>query len=426
MQEEALYIHTWCKTVERSLDWGESSSWSDHDFEKLGELIFQKTGTLLSITTLKRIWGRVKYNSSPTTATLNTMARYAGADDWRGYKKNIAAEKRSCLPTPSPQKGIKQKGYIMAAMAMALVVVVLGILAARNLTPPKAVKPNLNGPVKFSSRKVTDGLPNSVVFDYDASALNIDSVTLQQSWDPSRTERIPTSGRQHTSIYYYPGYFTAKLIANGRIKKENPVFIKTHGWTGIIRRNNNPVYLTDNDIHQPGGMGLDSKTLALKLSSPVFNGQWLSFYNVREFDGLDGGNFTFETTLRNTSGVDESSCRKMILYILGKQNAIVIPLADKGCISDLNIFTSSDWVSGKSNDLSAFGCDFSQFQKLKCEVKDMTLSVYLNNNLIFTKPITQTIMQIAGICIAFEGSGEIKYVKLGNKGKIVLDDKFGK
>jgi hypothetical protein len=423
MQEEAPYINTWCKTVERSLDWGESLSWSDHDFEKLGELIFQKTGTLLSITTLKRIWGRVKYNSSPTIATLNTMARYAGAEDWRTYKKNIQTDQK-CNIQPVIKAGTKQKKYVIATLVAALIIVVLGALAAWNANPKKVIKPNLNGPVKFSSRKVTDGLPNSVVFDYDASALNIDSVTLQQSWDPTRVERLATSGRQHTSIYYYPGYFTAKLIANGRVKKESPVFIKTQGWTGIIRRGNNSVYLANKDIHQPGGMGLDSKTLALKLSSPVFNDQWLSFYNVREFDGLEGGNFTFETTLRNTSRADESSCRKVILYILGKQNAIIIPLADKGCISDLNIFTSSDWVSGKDHDLSAFGCDFSSFQKLKCEVKDMKLSMYLNNKLIFTKPITQTITQIAGICIAFEGSGEIKNVKLGNSDKVVLDDKF--
>ncbi len=424
MQEEASYINIWCKTVEKSLDWGEGSSWSDHDFEKLGELIFQKTGTLLSITTLKRIWGRVKYNSSPTIATLNTMARFAGSEDWRTYKKATPINP-ICHKQPVTPVGAKQKKYVIATLAAALVIVALGVLAAWNTNPKKTVKANLNGVVKFSSRKVTDGLPNSVVFDYDASALNIYSVTLQQSWDPSRVERLASSGRQHTSIYYYPGYFTAKLIANGQVKKESPVFIKTHGWTGIIRRNNSPIYLADKDIHQPGGLGLDSKTLALKLSSPVFNGQWLSFYNVREFDGLEGGNFTFETTLRNTSRADESSCRKLILYILGKQNAIIIPLADKGCISDLNIYTSSDWVSGKDNDLSAFGCDFSQFQKLKCEVKDMTLSVYLNNKLIFTKPISQTITQIAGICIAFEGSGEIKDVKLGNKTRTVLDDHFG-
>ncbi|MBB6129135.1 hypothetical protein [Mucilaginibacter lappiensis] len=423
MQEEAPYINTWCKTVEKSLDWGKSSSWSDHDFEKLGELIFQKTGTLLSITTLKRIWGRVKYNSSPTTATLNTMARFAGSEDWRTYKKNIQTNQKSDS-LPVTQVGVKQKKHDIAKLAVALVIAALGFLAAWNASPKKTVKPNLNGVVKFSSRKVTDGLPNSVVFDYDASALNIDSVTLQQTWDPSRVEKLATGGRQHTSIYYYPGYFTAKLIANGQIKKESPVFIKTHGWMGIIRRNNNPIYLADKDIHQPGGMGLDSKTLALKLSSPVFNDQWLSFYNVGEFNGLEGGNFTLETTLRNTSRVDESSCRKIILYILGKQNAIIIPLADKGCISDLDIYTSSDWVSGKDHDLSAFGCDFGSFQKLKCEVRNMKLSVYLNNKLIFTKPITQTITQIAGICIAFEGSGEIKNIKLGNSDKVVLDDQF--
>jgi hypothetical protein len=155
MQEEASYINIWCKTVEKSLDWGEGSSWSDHDFEKLGELIFQKTGTLLSITTLKRIWGRVKYNSSPTIATLNTMARFAGSEDWRTYKKTSPINP-ICHKQPLTPVGAKQKKYVIATLAAALVIVALGVLAAWNTNPKKIIKANLNGVVKFSSRKVTD------------------------------------------------------------------------------------------------------------------------------------------------------------------------------------------------------------------------------------------------------------------------------
>jgi hypothetical protein len=60
MQKEDLYISNWRKVAEQSLGWGESAGWSDNDFEKLSELILAKTGNMLSITTLKRLWGRVR------------------------------------------------------------------------------------------------------------------------------------------------------------------------------------------------------------------------------------------------------------------------------------------------------------------------------------------------------------------------------
>lgn len=424
MQKEGVYIHTWCKMAEASLGWGDSAHWGDHDFEKLSELILKKTGTMLSITTLKRLWGRVKYNSTPNAATLNTMAAFLAFDDWRTFKKNAGTDTEPTIITGAVINPVK-KNYLPVVLSAAAIVLVLGGLIAWTSMYKAVKKTPVNAPVKFESRKITEGLPNSVVFDYDATALNIDTVTLQQTWDPKRTEKLSARNKQHTSIYYYPGYFTASLIANGEVKKKNPVYIKTNGWIGIIDKDPVPTYLSNADIHLPGAMGISSKTLALKTGSPVFNNQLVGFYNVREFDDLQGGDFTLETTLRNTSTPNESSCRKAILYILGKQNAIIIPLSAKGCSSALNLYTSSDWVNGKDKDLSAFGCDFSTFQKLTCTVKDMKLNIYLNDKSIFNTPITQTITQIAGICIRFEGSGQIKALKLGNSNKTVLDEKFG-
>ncbi|MDB5062936.1 MAG: hypothetical protein JWP67_2779, partial [Mucilaginibacter sp.] len=65
--------------------------------------------------------------------------------------------------------------------------------------------------------------------------------------------------------------------------------------------------------------------------------------------------------------------------------------------------------------MSAFGCDFNRFQHFACSFKDMKLSVSFNIKQIFTAHITQTIGDIIGISISFEGTGEIKDIKLGNK-----------
>jgi hypothetical protein len=423
MQKEGLYINCWRTLAEGQLGWGDSSEWSDQDFEKLSARIFGKTGTMLSITTLKRLWGRVKYDSSPNAATLNVMAKFIDFDDWRGFKKHINAEQASGT-TPAPDVNSRKKTYLPLVLTAILIVVILGVTISRSIKPKSTEKIRTNAAVKFESEKVADGLPNSVVFNYDASGLGVDSVMLQQSWDPSRNEEISAQGKEHTSIYYYPGYFTAKLIVNGQVKKESPVFIKTKGWAGIIDKYPTPTYLSAADMHLAGALGITGKTLAQKNGSPVFNDQWVSFSNVREFGGLNGGDFALETTLRNTSKPDESSCRRIIIYILGKSNAMVIPLADKGCISALNMYTSSEWINGKDRNLSAFGCDFNQFQDFKCEVQDMNLNIYLNNKQIFTAPITQTIGDIVGLSIRFEGSGEIRNLKLGNKNKTFLEEKF--
>jgi hypothetical protein len=423
MQKEDLYISTWRNVAEQSLGWGESAGWSDNDFEKLSELILAKTGTMLSITTLKRLWGRVRYDSTPNAATLNVLARFIDFNDWRSFKQSIDTAQQSSADEP-PLNSSHRKPYLPILLAAVAITIALAILIAWNAKPKAQKTTVINAPVKFKSRQVTDGLPNSVVFDYDASALHTDSVVLQQSWDPSRIEKIAANGKQHTSIYYYPGYFTAKLIANGQVKKESPVFIKSKGWVGIIEKKPVPTYLSATDIHLPGALGVTGKTLAHKTGSPVFNNQVVSFSNVQEFGNINGGDFTFETTLRNTSTPEESSCRKAAIYILGKQNAIIIPLAARGCISDLYMYTSSEWINGKEKDMSAFGCDFEHFQHFTCSVKDMKLSITLNNKPIFAAPITQTIGDIIGISIGFEGAGEIKNVKLANKTRRVLQDDF--
>ena len=47
--------------IEAKLGWGDSNNWSNADFEELSLLIQAETGIKLSVTTLKRVWGKVKY-----------------------------------------------------------------------------------------------------------------------------------------------------------------------------------------------------------------------------------------------------------------------------------------------------------------------------------------------------------------------------
>jgi hypothetical protein len=242
-------------------------------------------------------------------------------------------------------------------------------------------------------------------------------VQIQQSWDETRRETVDPAGKQHTSIYYYPGFFRAKLIIDGEIKKQSEVYIPTNGWKTIVEKKPLPVYLSPvESAVDSGWMGVNKHTLEEKTGSSVFSDQWVGFFDVREFPGINGDHFFFRTTLRNTSTVEQSLCRNMRVIIMGKENPIVIPLADKGCISSLGLWTGFAPVNGKDHDLSAFGCDCSKWQQLTCTQEKGSLNIWVNDQLAYTVKGNRSIGDIVGLRIAFEGTGDIKEVTLKGNG----------
>ena len=65
-------------------------------------------------------------------------------------------------------------------------------------------------------------------------------------------------------------------------------------------------------------------------------------------------------------------------------------------------------MSGKDRDLSAFGCDFSKAQRLKCTVSNKVFTIFLNEKSIFTAPANENLGKIVGVVIGFEGAGKIE------------------
>jgi hypothetical protein len=414
-----------CRTrIEQILNWGDSSLWTNSDFELLSDKIFEKTAVRLSISTLKRIWGKVKYDNSPTAATLNALANFLGYASWRDFESEqnrtgitngtSAIEHKAEAPvaaaSPEPKKANRTlvRALTMVAVIAASTVVVLLLVKGRS---PHRFDPAL---ATFGHREVTDDLPNSVIFEYDVSAYDADSAFIQQNWDPNRREKVSLDGNQHTSVYYEPGYFQAKLIVNDTIIKQDDVWIKTKGWRGIIESTPSPIYVADADIRVNGKLAYTSQLIREKIGSPVFNKRGASLQNVQDF-GVDLKSFDFETLVRNTSTPEESICRRVVVTLLTNGGAIIVPLSTKGCISELGILTPSGWKSGKDNDFSAFGCDFVKPEKLQIALHDSVFTTSLNDMVIFTEKQKNLKGQIVGMRIAFEGAGEVDYVKLNGK-----------
>lgn len=427
MHTDEFLIEKTKRLFETTTGWGDSEEWTNQDFVILSEKIQERTGVALSHVTLKRVWGKVKYESLPNTHTLDTLVQFLGYQNWRDFKsQNGNGSVKTHVVQPvlngaEPKSPLKKKklplSVILAAVA---VLIAVGVFIYIKEYKP-AVKDN---EYTFSSKKVVSvGLPNTVIFNYDASKSPYDSVIIQQSWDKKLQVKVSKYQHQHTSIYYYPDYYKAKLIVGNQIVSMHRLLIKSNGWLPIVAQSPVPVYFSKEEAMSDGKMTLSVKKLQDRNIKMQPNPPTVFFTNVMDFGEIYSDDFTFETSLRNDYHEGASICQSTKVYLLCEGTAIYVPLSIKGCVSDADMLFTNFYTSGKQEDLSAFGVDFSSFVKLRIESKNRKANIFINDKQVYTvnKDIIKS--KIIGIYFMFQGTGSVDYVQLTN-GKVNYRDDF--
>jgi hypothetical protein len=410
--EEHKLISQCLGHIEEKLGWGPSHQWHHDVFVELSALIQADTKVVLSTTTLKRVWGKIKYPNAPSISTLNTLAQFAGYTNWREFKQ---------------EAGVKSPGWIERKLHphLGIIVPAAGILTVIfisffSLIGINNANPNIDmSAVSFSCRPVTESIPNSVVFDFDLKGIRSDSLYIQQFWDPSKTIKITDNQKQATGIYYYPGYYRAKLLVDGNIIKEQDLFLKSNGWLATIDYQPIPKYIKH------------IKTLQLPLSSlndirsstqPVTS----TYHYIDEFKALSGDNFRLGTTIKHVSNTTWDVCQNATIIIVGTKSAHMIPFAITGCSSNLGIMTSEVYLSGKEHDLSALSVDLSEATDLKIEVINKQISIFANSKKLYSSSYTESIGTIVGLRYRFLGAGEVSHIVLSNpsESETIINEHF--
>jgi len=406
-------IQTLVLLIEEKLAWGNGEEWSNKDFESLSEQIFRDTKKRLSVTTLKRVWGRAELIANPSIATLDILAEFLGYASWREF-----ARTQDNRPSPKPflrsKKRIKQITILGIALLSALLIRYYLVQSyAQEVAEEKhSLEPSDFG---FESKVVSSGLPNSVVFQYNASsALPQSKIEIQQDWDQRKRITIDGNDSIATCIYYRPGFFKSKLVVNGAIVKEDDVFIGTKGWLGTIDKDSIPIYLGAHEIEQTSSVGASVQTLLNYDIDPKVTQITTGLYYVKAFKDLYINDFEADFELKNVTDQSVSGCQEVELFILYDGGAIGIPLAKKGCISNLNLMGFGRYIEGKKNDLSAFGVDFNNSVTLSCAAKEGLFKIYVNGALTYELPTQGLEYAIKGLSVHFEGAGFISKASFTN------------
>jgi hypothetical protein len=405
--------------IEQQLDWGDSLTWQGKDFEILNELILEKTKVSLSASTLRRLWGRVEYNHLPSGTTLDTLSRFAGFDSWRAFTKQnkpVPADSAKEIKQPVAIAKKKPDWLFKAALVVAgaITISLLGIYAKKIAVQPK-------GNFLFNTRPVTRSIPNSVIFTYDVKTNPGDSVFIQQSWDPDTRVTIDKNRHQYTSVYYRPGFYHAKLGINNKVVKENMLMIPTTGWLGLIAHYPIPVYLDQKEFMSKDGMKVPSSLIYQKNIPLGPQPPNVEYYNVGNFDPVPLKEFSFSTEIKNNFSEGAAACQFTSIILFTDNTPVIVQLSAKGCVSDLRLLNGGYFISGKDNDLSGFGVDFSQWTKVACKSAGNKIEYYINDKLVYESPRPLYNENIIGIGYNFQGTGEVKDVKLDQGNKTVFD-----
>ncbi|MEM9928816.1 MAG: hypothetical protein AAF840_03265 [Bacteroidota bacterium] len=444
MKQEEHTLDRCLKQIEAKMGWGPAAEWTNQDFTTLSEDLAEKTGVHLSATTLKRIWGRVAYASKPSPTTLNALATYIGHDNWRSFRQSSNQDTTSAPVATSspatarlPRRRARNPLRLYLYYLLPLAALALGISWLFPPSPAPAASPTppltadsltqLN-PTDFSFnfRPVTSGVPNSVVFNYDVEAAppNV-PIYLQQNWDERRRFRLPRDEQVHTSIYYLPGFFRAKLVVNDQIVKERDVYIRSEGWVAAAKRLPVPVYLPLDKVKQEGRLVVTPEILA-DLSVPLQpEPPEILFTHVGALDGLYTDDFAFSTRLRHEYSAGTAACQHIQILLLLKDGVISIPLSRPGCTADLHLFAGGQAVNGRTNDLSAFGVvSEDQWLALTCTGDGDLLTFSLNGQVVYTLESKEQPKEFVGIRYEFAGLGSVDEVAFANGGGLVWREGF--
>ena len=390
------------------------STISHRDYNLVAEEIAEKTGILISVSTIKRLL-KGQFSKAPQVSTLNALATYIGYKNWQEYKQHSKPIIQVIQKT-NLDVNWKKASYVAASILM----ISLFLYVLRSNTA------NAQKEATFSFTKTTaDNLPNTVVFNYDVSGIQGDSFFIQQSWDVNRRVKIDPNAHTLTDIYFEPGHHTAKLIVNDQIIKTLPVKIPTGGWFFYVKSPNFsslPMYL--HQLNNFGGRNLPLAVNDLVEAKVSLEEEKYIYQSLVPKDAFKTGeNFTFKTRARLLEYRD-NLCPFILFDLATESQPFFFSAIKPGCESNSMAQFGERFLLGKQADLSALSYDPREWLDVRVEVKNKKITIFYNDKEVYKTQFKIETGNLTGFTFISNGICEVAYIQLLDKdlNEIFVDD----
>lgn len=416
-------IKTCLQEISLKAGYTNPASLRQRDLEHLSSEIEKSTGTLISISTLKRLLNG-QFNNLPQAATLNAITTYLGYQGWQEFRRikqqqmNPADEAAPAQVRLPPKK---RRMLFRVVVPGSLTILFVMIVSLTYFSQRDSINEK---DVSFLVKKITkNDIPNTVVFTYDLEKVSGDSFFIQQSWDRDRRVKIEKNKHTLTDIYYEPGYHNAKLFANDKVVKTIDVTIPTSGWfffskPGLFK--GLPAYINASSPVKNGILSLTREDVINSKIDPEHE----NFYHYTFFpEKCDVGSDNFRLQVRiRFKAINNVKCPMIVHEVCGQSNTLYFFTTLPGCTGNIDLNVGEHFLSGKTNDLSGFGGDIREWQDIEVTVKNKQARFYINRHEVFNTTYAKSPGKITGLVFMSNGLCEIDNVSLkGLDGKVVYE-----
>ena len=403
------------------------------DLEFICDSIESKTGVLISLSTIKRLFNG-QFARQPQIATLNAISMFLGYQNWQDFKLNRTREMNG---TPSNEKHAREniqlssprirkfsytRYFVIGGLPVFTAIALFAFL--------KSGKPKTGNfeKAQFSVNKTTrNDVPNTVVFNYNIDEVIADSFFIQQSWDKGRRVRIDKKSHTLTDIYYEPGYHVAKLIANDQVIKTMDVSIPTDRWFFYAKERKPaslPEYISCPDF-KSGSLTTNKEEVEKGGIDIQKEHVYLQVYFPAQIE-YSSDNYILNCRIR-INELKNNFCPFLMCEIFCQRNFMYFKSMPKGCTSEIKAQFGENILSGKANDLSALGTDVKEWQDVEIVVKNKKVTIRMNKKEVLSTQYDQPSGMITGLGFLSNGLPEVDFVSLKTPdGKDIYSNDFEK
>lgn len=309
------------------------------------------------------------------------LARFAGFENWRAYTRQGKVSEIA----PGTVEVLTDKTKVKSGWWLIITFIIISVvtISLAGKYVKKASAPAITmAAYFFSSRSVTRSIPNSVIFNYNATSALTDSVFIQQSWDDSRRTQVSRNSHQHTSVYYRPGFYKAKLVVSETIVKESPLLIPTKDWLGLIEQQPIPVYFRKEEFVNKDRIELPLKFIQQKNIHTAPQPPITEFYNAGNFNPVPLKDFSYSVMVKNNYHEGAAACQFINIILITYDVPII---------------------------------------KVTCRSAPAKIEYYLNDKLVYVSLQPSKIVNIVGVGYLFQGTGSIKKIELRSADKMIFN-----
>ncbi len=385
--------------------WGSYEKWIHPQFVELSNQIFQKCGVIISVTSLKRIFGKIKSDHEPQKETRNTLARFVGYADWDDFVKHtpIAFQVKA---TKMYDKSGKSRNMLLLFGSFFIVFLpVIIFMVYRD-------KPVDFSSVYFEGKYLTGSSPHTVVFDYDIRSVS-DSVFIDfdDSFSDTRREYLLPEHKTITHHYLLPDLYRVSMVNKYKAIRTTHVNLYTNGWQCFFGYNNRknffPIDTEKGDFLLSVCPDSIFKTGFVRKDEDII----IKYRLVNDF-GVSGDHFSMKATVKDSRKFGTMHCFFASFIIHGDSGKVSVSFTSEDCIHKAWIRYGDVKLEGKYHDLSALAADFNQLQNLEISVFDQRLNVKIGDSLRYSQPIGLKIGSIRALLFDTTPSGVLKTFEL--------------